>query len=157
MRYCRIVFAFVLLVLAAACGSGSNDGSASSSILIDTPTAADSYTLSARETSLSISGSVSESPLGQITQTACNCVGFQCFFDPQCVTVSSPRVAVTVTNQTTGESFPGIISFNSQAPSETSYRWTATVSLVVGENRITATADDGQGIHGNDVVIIANP
>jgi hypothetical protein len=29
--------------------------------------------------------------------------------------------------------------------------------LVVGENRITATADDGQGIHGNDVVIIANP
>lgn len=157
--YLQIVLALLLLVLAAACGSDSDsDGEAGSlPILIDTPTTADSHMLSVRETSLVMGGSVSESPLGKSTETVCNCAGFQCFFDPQCVTVSVPRVGVIVTNQTTGESFGGIIAFSSQTPGETIYRWSASVTLAVGENHISATADDGAGNQGSDAVIVANP
>lgn len=147
------------LLLAVSCGS-QTDGDAGPgplSISIITPTAAESQTLSARETSLVIGGSVSESPRGKATEAACNCVGFQCFFDPQCITVYVPRVHVTVTNQANGESSRATLAFNSSAQDEKIYQWTASISLAAGQNRIVATADDGAGNQGSDAVVLANP
>lgn len=152
----QILLPLLLLLPLTACGSDDDDAE-SLGIGINDPTATGAHTLSSRQEALTVGGFVFESPLGKTTETACNCIGFACFFDPQCITVNVPRVEVTVANQTNGASSWATIAFNPDAASETSYRWSASVSLAVGENRIVARADDGEGNRGSDELKVVNP
>jgi hypothetical protein len=82
---------------------------------------------------------------------------FRLFFDPQCFTVYVPRVRVTLSNQDTGESLPANIFFSTNATHETWYQWSATVSLVFGDNRLMVVADDGAGARGRGDLLVRNP
>jgi hypothetical protein len=103
---------------------------------------------------------VLESPFGEISRTGC-CCGLGCLepiYAPVCYdTLYWPRVDVTVTNKANSESVLASIYHDSDAPSETSYRWTASIPLAVRNNRIVARADDGMGNQGSDVFIVNNP
>jgi hypothetical protein len=155
----RLLLLILLLSLPLiSCGSDESEPEiAPLTISIDTPSQNGILVLSTHEESLALGGNVAESPLGKKTTTVCNCYGFGCFFDPQCFTVYVPRVRVTLTNQDTGESLPANISFSTNATNETWYQWSATVSLVFGDNRLMVVADDGAGAQGRGDLLVRNP
>ena len=154
----HLLLSLLLLLILFACGSDEDNANSDSlGIGINDPTHTGSHTLSSREEILTIGGFVYESPLGKDTESVCQCIGFACFFDPQCTTFYVPRVDVTVTNKTTGGSSRATIAYSREAPEESSYRWSASVSLMVGENRIVASADDGSGNRGSDDLLVINP
>ena len=155
----------LLIVLAVisgvSCGSDDNgSGGTLGGVLqisVTAPDTAETYTLGSSAADISIGGMVSESPYGKVEDIACNCVGFGCLFDPQCITVYVPRVDVFVQNSLTGQTVKATLDYNYSAQSETSYAWHATVSLASGTNRIVSDASDGKGYAGSDSITIINP
>ncbi|WP_027715994.1 hypothetical protein [Desulfuromonas sp. TF] len=167
----KVILASTLLALILsvyACGGGGGGDGGEDEVIIDTlemaiddPSDSDSLTLPSHAEVLVVGGYALESPYGKIKgETGCFC-GFACLeypYSPECYyTRYSARVDVIVTNQTTGETIFALIYADQKAPSESSYRWSVSVPLVVGTNQIVADADDGMGYRGSDVLIVSNP
>lgn len=156
----RLLFLLLVALLIGSCGS--EDGLSGSGgilqIYINSPTASATYTLGSATSSIYIGGYVSESPYGKVQETACNCVGFGCLFgDPQCSTMYYPRVDIFVQNTATGQTIAATLSYSTSSPDESGYSWSATVSLISGNNLIVAQASDGRGYQGSDSITIQNP
>lgn len=159
MTVVRLLLLLLAGLLAGSCGAGDDGSGAPGGTLqidINIPTST-SISLGSRTSSIDVGGSVSESPYGKVEGTVCNCVGFGCFFDPQCTTMYYPRVDVTVQNTATGQYTIATLLYNTSSPGESGYAWHAAVSLVPGSNRVVAQASDGRGYQGSDSITIQNP
>lgn len=161
----RIVFSTCFALFLISCGGDGGGGetlpgAGSLGIGIDDPGDTGILTLASREESLTVEGFVSESPLGKHSETGCFC-GFACLYYPYSsgcyYTAYWPRVTVTLSNQTINNSSFAGIADDPDAPSEAFYRWSASIPLVVGENRIVVRADDGNGNWGSDALRVINP
>lgn len=160
------VFWALLAAIFSLLGCGGGDGGEDwdsinpLGIGIDDPTDSGGLTLPSHVETLIVGGFVLESPYGKNSETGCFC-GLACLeypYNPGCYyTMYWPGVDVTVTNQTNGEAILASIDYDCNAPRETSYRWTASIPLVVGTNRILARSDDGMGNRGSDVLTVSNP
>jgi uncharacterized delta-60 repeat protein len=92
----------------------------------------------------------------EVAAQTCRCTWAECLVNESCWDIRyiyTPRVHISVTNQTTGaETFGSITNKNSS-----SYTWSATVSVRTGENSILVRADDGEGNSGTDTITLMVP
>lgn len=137
-------------------GSGGPFG-----VSIDAPSDGPGYTFTTEQVSAMLSGGVLESPLGNIEDYVCNCVGLQCLLHPElCQYLYYPRVQVAVTNLANGESCFAWLQGNDVAMVGSrfaDYRWTAYLPLAIGENTIVVEATDGEGHQAQDQIVIVTP